>query len=79
MPAVAFDVGGIGQWLTHDVNGRLADLGGGPAALGDVIASVLADDAMRMRLSAGAREAARHFSRDAHMTRLERVLFDGKK
>ena len=79
VPAVAFDVGGIGQWLTHDVNGRLADLGGGPAALGDVIASVLADDALRMRLSAGACEAARHFSRDAHMTRLEHVLFDDKK
>ena len=78
VPAVAFDVGGIGQWLTHDVNGRLADLGGGPAALGDAIASVLADDALRMRLSAGARDASRHFSADAHMTRLEQVFFEAR-
>ena len=38
VPAVAYDVGGIGEWLTHDVNGRLADLAGGPQALGDAIA-----------------------------------------
>src|SRR5262249_16432690 len=35
VPAVAFDVGGIREWLTHDVNGRLADLRGGAAARGD--------------------------------------------
>jgi glycosyltransferase involved in cell wall biosynthesis len=75
VPAVAFDVGGIGEWLTHDVNGRLADLAGGPAALGDAIATVLADDALRARLSAGARDASRQFSADAHLTRLEHVLF----
>jgi glycosyltransferase involved in cell wall biosynthesis len=74
VPAVAFDVGGIGEWLTHDVNGRLVDLAGGPVALGDAIATVLADAALRTRLSAGARDAARHFSADAHITRLEQVL-----
>ena len=74
VPAVAFDVGGIGEWLTHDVNGRLVDLAGGSAALGDAIAAVLADDALRLRLSTGARDAARHFDADAHMTRLEQVL-----
>lgn len=78
VPAVAFDVGGIGEWLTHDVNGRLADLRGGAAALGDAIAAVLADQALRMRLSAGARDAARHFSADAHLTRLEHVLSGAK-
>ena len=74
VPAVAFDVGGIGEWLTHDVNGRLVDLAGGPGAFGDAIAAVLATDALRARLSAGARDASRHFSADAHMTHLEQVL-----
>lgn len=74
VPAVAFDVGGIDEWLTHDVNGRLVDLAGGPGALGDAIAAVLANDALRARLSAGARAASHHFSADAHMTRLEQVL-----
>jgi glycosyltransferase involved in cell wall biosynthesis len=74
VPAVAFDVGGIGEWLTHDVNGRLVDLAGGPGAFGDAIAAVLATGALRARLSAGARDAAHHFSADAHMTRLEQVL-----
>jgi glycosyltransferase involved in cell wall biosynthesis len=78
VPAVAFDVGGIREWLTHDVNGRLADLAGGPAALGDAIAAILADDTRRARLSAGARDASRHFSADAHLTRLEQVLHGQK-
>lgn len=75
VPAVAFGVGGIGEWLTHDVNGRLADLERGPAALGDAIAAILSDAALRARLSAGARDASRHFSAEAHMTRLEQVFF----
>jgi glycosyltransferase involved in cell wall biosynthesis len=79
VPAVAFDVGGVGEWLTHDVNGRLVDLAGGAAALGDAIAAVLADDALRMRLSAGARDASRHFSADAHLTRLEQVFSVGSR
>jgi glycosyltransferase involved in cell wall biosynthesis len=74
VPAVAFDVGGIGEWLTHDVNGRFADRAGGPAALGAVIAGILTDDALRARLSSGARDAAARFSADAHVTRLEHVL-----
>jgi glycosyltransferase involved in cell wall biosynthesis len=78
VPAVAFDVGGIAEWLTHDVNGRLADLAGGAAALGDALAAVLADDAVRMRLSAGARDASRVFSADAHLTRLEQVFVGAK-
>lgn len=78
VPAVAFDVGGIGEWLTHDVNGRLADPAGGSAALGDAIAAILSDAALRARLSAGARDAARHFTADAHIARLEKVLFGAK-
>ena len=74
VPAVAFDVGGIREWLTDDVNGRLMDIAGGAQAFGDALASVLGDPAVRARLSAGAREAARRFSADAHVTTLERLL-----
>ncbi|HEX6464188.1 MAG TPA: glycosyltransferase, partial [Vicinamibacterales bacterium] len=74
VPAVAFDVGGIREWLEDGVNGRLVDPAGGPAALGGVIAAILGDAAMRARLSGGARSAAARLSVDAHMSALERVL-----
>jgi glycosyltransferase involved in cell wall biosynthesis len=74
VPAVAFDVGGISEWLAHDVNGRLVDPSGGAAALGEAVAGVLADASLRARLSSGARAAAARFSADAHVSRLEQVL-----
>lgn len=78
VPAVAFDVGGIREWLTHDVNGRVADLSRGAPALGDAIAAVLGDPALMARLSSGAREAARRLSADAHVTILERVFLGAR-
>jgi glycosyltransferase involved in cell wall biosynthesis len=78
VPAVAFDVGGIGEWLTDGVNGRLADLSGGPAALGDAIAAILDDATMRARLSAGARAAAARLSADAHVATLQDVLIGAR-
>ena len=74
VPAVAFDVGGIREWLTHDVNGHVADLSGGAIGLGDAIATVLGDAATLARLAKGARETASTMSADAHMARLEQVL-----
>src|SRR4051794_23275877 len=74
VPAVAFDVGGIREWLSHDMNGRLVNVGGGAAALGDAIAGVLASPGLRDRFSAGARAAAARFSADAHVSRLEHIL-----
>ena len=74
VPAVAFDVGGIAEWLAHDVNGRLVSPEGGATALGDAIAAVLGDAAVHARLSAGARAAAARFSADAHVSKLEQVL-----
>jgi glycosyltransferase involved in cell wall biosynthesis len=74
VPAVAFDVGGIREWLRDGVNGCLADVAGGATALGDALASVLADPSIRARLSAGALAAARRFTADAHITALEFVL-----
>ena len=77
VPAVAFDVGGIREWLTDGGNGRLiarADT----AAMADAIVTLLRDPAERARLGAGARAAAARFSPDAHLSRLEAVL-DGAR
>jgi glycosyltransferase involved in cell wall biosynthesis len=74
VPAVAFDVGGISDWLTHDVNGLLVDSRGGPIALGDALRTVLADPSLRARLSDGARATARRLSADAHVAALEAVF-----
>jgi glycosyltransferase involved in cell wall biosynthesis len=74
VPAVGFDVGGISEWLAHDVNGRLVSPEGGAAALGEAIAGVLGDPAIHARLSAGARAAAARFSAAAHVSKLEQVL-----
>jgi glycosyltransferase involved in cell wall biosynthesis len=72
--SVAFDTGGIREWLADGVNGRLVDLAGGAVALGATIAAVLADPSVHARLSAGARAAAARFGIDAHVATLERVL-----
>jgi glycosyltransferase involved in cell wall biosynthesis len=74
VPSVAFDVGGIQEWLAHDVNGRLVSHDGGATALGEAIAGVLGNPAVHARLSAGARAAAARFSADAHVSRLEQIL-----
>jgi glycosyltransferase involved in cell wall biosynthesis len=74
VPAVAFDTGGISEWLTDDVNGRLVRPAGDPRALGDAIAAVLADPATLARLSAGALEVARRLDVEAHVSKIEAVL-----
>ena len=74
VPAVAFDTGGIRQWLHHDVSGVLVPPDGGSAALASALTSVLGDRQCRERLSRGAQAVAREMSRDAHAAALERVL-----
>jgi glycosyltransferase involved in cell wall biosynthesis len=74
VPAVAFDVGGIREWLTDGVNGVLVRPAGDASHLGDAITRVLRDPDFRGRLSSGAREASARFSVDAHLARLEHVL-----
>ena len=73
-PAVAFDTGGISEWLAHDENGLLVDTAQGAAGLGEAIADILASADLRRRLAAGARAAAARFSLDAHMRRLTGIL-----
>jgi glycosyltransferase involved in cell wall biosynthesis len=73
IPAVAFDVGGIREWLTDGVNGRLIPAGD-TAAMGNAITALLKDPQERGRLGAGAHAVFGRFSPDAHLSRLEAVL-----
>ncbi|HEX9366973.1 MAG TPA: glycosyltransferase family 4 protein [Vicinamibacterales bacterium] len=73
-PAVAFDAGGIAEWLTDGENGRLIAPARGAAGFGDAIADVLENPALRRRLAAGARAAAARLSLDSHVRLLMTVL-----
>jgi glycosyltransferase involved in cell wall biosynthesis len=73
-PAVAFDAGGIADWLTDRENGRLVGPTRGAAGLGDAIVEILANPELRRTLAIGARAAAERFSLDHHMRRLTAVL-----
>jgi len=73
-PAVAFDTGGIGEWLVDGENGRLIAPGGGAAAFGDAIAGILGDPAVRRRLATGARVVAQRLTVESHLRRLIPVL-----
>jgi glycosyltransferase involved in cell wall biosynthesis len=74
VPAIAFDVGGVREWVADGVNGRLVDPALGAAGFGDAVASVLADSVLLARLSAGARHTAATLSVAAHIAALERLL-----
>jgi glycosyltransferase involved in cell wall biosynthesis len=71
LPAAAFAVGGIPQWLSDGVNGRLAP--GNPpstAGLAEAIIRCVRDPAELARLKNGARERARRYSLQAHIDAL---------
>jgi glycosyltransferase involved in cell wall biosynthesis len=71
LPAAAFAVGGIPEWLEDGNNGCLAP--GDPpnaAALADAIFRCLRDPAMHARLRDGAEKVAREFSLAEHVVRL---------
>jgi glycosyltransferase involved in cell wall biosynthesis len=75
VPAAAFAVGGIPEWLEDGVNGRLAPSDPPRAAgLADAIVGCLADPAEHARLKAGARAAARRRGFAEHAVLLERMF-----
>jgi glycosyltransferase involved in cell wall biosynthesis len=74
VPAVAFDVGGIREWLRDGVNGVLVAERGDAAALGAALAALLGDRDALARAGAGARQAAKDLSIDAHVSHVEPLL-----
>jgi glycosyltransferase involved in cell wall biosynthesis len=73
VPSVAFDVGGIREWLDDTRSGLLAGPRPDAEPLAGALASVLFDDALRARLAQGARAVAERFTLDRHVERLVEV------
>lgn len=75
LPAAAFAVGGIPEWLSDGVNGHLAP-GDPPTAAGlaRAIVACLDDPAEYARLRRGALEMARRFELDTHLDILVAIL-----
>jgi glycosyltransferase involved in cell wall biosynthesis len=76
VPAVAFDTGGIRQWLHHDVSGLLVPPAGGFRAMAEAVTAILSDRGRRDRLSQGAIATAQAMSLDAHADSLEHILIN---
>jgi glycosyltransferase involved in cell wall biosynthesis len=75
LPAAAFAVGGIPEWLHDGINGFLAPADPpSPAGLAAAIEKCLADPLLYRRLREGARREAMKFSLKRHIARL-RELF----
>jgi glycosyltransferase involved in cell wall biosynthesis len=76
VPAVAYSVGGIPEWLDSGVSGELVASGAlDPDALGDALARALDSPSRHQTLREGAWRATARFSREAHAEKL-RALFD---
>jgi glycosyltransferase involved in cell wall biosynthesis len=74
VPTVAFDVGGISEWLRHDVNG-VAVLGPPSAdTFGAALAAILGDTTRLAALRTGARRLADDMPPGAHLDCLERIF-----
>jgi len=75
-PVVAFDVGGVGEWLDHERTGFLLARGDVPA-MSEAIDALCRDAELAARLGAAGRERAlRDFAEDAHVARLEEELLN---
>jgi glycosyltransferase involved in cell wall biosynthesis len=73
-PAVAFDVGGIADWLNDGSNGLLVDPSSGVEGLAMAIAAMLRAPEERGRMGRASLEMSRRMSVVAHVDRLERLL-----
>ncbi len=75
LPAVAFAVGGIPDWLTSGTSGELAPADPPPArGLADALHRAFADPKRLHALSVGAWGTARRHSPEEHVSRVEAVL-----
>lgn len=75
VPAAAFAVGGIPQWLHEGVNGHLAAaIPPSAAALAHAIVACVHDPRHYAALRAGARDVGRSFTLERHLPELIRVL-----
>jgi glycosyltransferase involved in cell wall biosynthesis len=75
LPSIAFDVGGIRQWLTDGCNGWLVP--GNPptvVALADGLVRAFSQPDQLFAMRKGARQTARRMSLAAHLDRLETIL-----
>jgi glycosyltransferase involved in cell wall biosynthesis len=76
---VGYAVGGIPDWLIPGETGELAP--GDPptvAGLADAIVRALESAAHHAELQRGARQLARRFTLEAHLTKLELALMHGR-
>jgi glycosyltransferase involved in cell wall biosynthesis len=74
VPAVAFDVGGVREWLDDGVSGRLVDPAAGASGFAQAIAGLFAQPGELERMGLAALETARRMTVAAHVEALERVL-----
>jgi glycosyltransferase involved in cell wall biosynthesis len=75
VPAIAFDVGGISEWLRHGVNGfLLPNRALTSQALADGLVSALSHPERLIRMGRAARETARVLSLSRHLDQLEDIL-----
>jgi glycosyltransferase involved in cell wall biosynthesis len=74
VPAIAFDTGGIGEWLHDDVNGRLVGEAGSAEALGSALAQVLTGTIELERLGQGALRVASTLTSAAHLDIIGKTL-----
>lgn len=75
VPAVAFSVGGIPDWLSDGFNGHLAP-GARPSASGlsDAVVAALDDQTHHQRLRRGAAEVSSRYTAELHIARLTDLL-----
>jgi len=75
VPSVAYDVGGISDWLISGYSGELAP-GHPPTVdgLADAITRALSDPSHYAELCSGARDVAGRFNLAAHLSKLESAL-----
>jgi len=74
VPAVAFAVGGVTEWLKGSVNGHLAPVPPSAAGLASAMVQALVNDCHYEKLRAGAFEQAQLYKLNDHVSRLTRIF-----